>query len=1071
MLAAILTICGTMNGFAQQPEDLRGIPGTWFFLAKLDNPVDTLLILPSNIQPPKKVIALVKDEHGLFMFNTRLTEPCNYSIFTPPNVDIDDFFSFNVHAEPGEVLSVQGCFDVNKPVYGLTFRGSRYYKDYTEAFMRLNAPPEEENDEESDSVLIVIDGKMLPKSMNPQLLNHIPRRYTGEDEPKGVLQQSIAEGKLKSDLQPYFFKRKQYIDKIRALVDVAAAAIYGRIGAYGAIEITTRPFLSVAPLSPGETKARRLTYLLDAYPGSHNFGSYSSFRNDGFIYNGESHAFDPDLFDTPVKEHFFGQMTSQHGHMTHEYYGPVGSDTHGIYVPLIREVEVEIPSIVDEAHFDSIVNDIRQAARQADKSIERADSLVRLAFIFGGKVKEGKPHSYMTHPLKQDGSIVKESRYYFTPDAKAESYWWAEAYYKSTSPRRLVMNLISVDKLYASDCPAILENRRHIEGTVLDDDNGKPVADALAYIEGTMGTYDVGGVKTDNKGHFALWLPYRHQNVRVRKSGYKDAYWIQPADTAFTISLIPETSPKTQPSPIKEVIYEGEGTVKAGDTISGTVSDDMGPLMGATVCEIASSGRIIESAITDNNGHFVMKVKNPEDQLRFSYVGMKTIKLAIDKKEYMIIMESSVISPFPRSTDGQSGYRFIPVEGQRQVNGKGLPIPMREVSDGVEPISMAEFEALGMVKAEDAENNPLVKVNLSDEEQALVTSVNDLGFNLFRKVGSVNDLGFEQFRKAGADESILLSPLGMTYALGLINNGAAGKTRKQINQVLGCDDIGADKVNSFCRKMLTETPRLDKLAKMEITNEFYSPKDLTPKPAFTQMAKDSYDTQFAESESDLLTFTLVNTINFKGIWKDKFLKGDTEDEVFRGEDGKESMVPMMNQTSRFYYTDNDLCQALCMPYSNGAYQMIVLLPKEGKTVQEVAQSLTADSWKKMYDQMREVRVDVKLPRFESESEVNLTGIMSALMPNAFSMNKADFSNLFDVKSCIARIMQKGHIKVDETGTEATVATILQGRISGLDVVPPPPAIPFHATHPFLYFIREWSTGTIFFIGQYTGTEG
>ena len=146
MLAAILTISGTMNGFAQQPEDLRGIPGTWFFLAKLDNPVDTLLIIPSDATTPTKAITLAKNKDGLFMFNTRLTEPCNFVILTPPN-DSDIFFYFNVHAEPGEVLSVQGCYDVNKPVNGLSFRGSRYYKDYAEVFMSLNQPPQEEKDE------------------------------------------------------------------------------------------------------------------------------------------------------------------------------------------------------------------------------------------------------------------------------------------------------------------------------------------------------------------------------------------------------------------------------------------------------------------------------------------------------------------------------------------------------------------------------------------------------------------------------------------------------------------------------------------------------------------------------------------------------------------------------------------------------------------------------------------------------------------------------------------------------------------------------------------------------------
>ena len=544
MFTAILTLCGTIDCFAQstqRSEDLKSIPGTWWFIAKLDNPVDTLLIMNTGDPPPVNIKTLAKNELGVFLFYTPLTEPCNYLIFTPPNVAPDNFLEFNVHAEPGEVLSVQGCFDVNKPVYGLTFRGSRYYKDYAEAFMRLNAPPQEEKDEESDSVLIVIDGKMLPKSMNPQLLNHIPKRYTGEDEPKGLLQQSIAEGKLKSDLQPYFVERKQYIDSIRVLIDVNSTAKYGKPGGYGAIEITTRPFLSISPMSPNASKARRLTHLLNLYKGEfRGFGGYSLFRKDGFIYNGGNHVFDPDLFDTPVEEHLFGQITRQHGHSRDEGFGLVSSDAQGIFVPLIREVEIELPSSVDEAHFDSIVNDIRQAARQADKSIERTDSLVRLAFIFGGKVKEGKPHRLNAFQETARNPIVKESRFYFTPDKKAASYWLAEVYYKTTGPRRLVMHLLSVDKLYASDCPAILEKRCHVEGTVLDE-NGQPMPDALVdgnYIEPS----DASGVRTDKNGHFDLWLPYHETRVRAWKVGYLRGF-SKLADTApITIRLKPVTS-------------------------------------------------------------------------------------------------------------------------------------------------------------------------------------------------------------------------------------------------------------------------------------------------------------------------------------------------------------------------------------------------------------------------------------------------------------------------------------------------------------------------------------------------
>ncbi len=505
----------------------------------------------------------------------------------------------------------------------------------------------------------------------------------------------------------------------------------------------------------------------------------------------------------------------------------------------------------------------------------------------------------------------------------------------------------------------------------------------------------------------------------------------------------------TLPIPTREVTKAKKANkkrVKAGDKISGTVSDEAGPLMGATVCEIDGKGRIVESAITDVKGHFTMRIKNPQDRLRFSYVGMITVIHAINRTKFKIVMQSA------------TQIKDVRVMPRRSSTDKGLPIPIREVVNATERISMPEYEGLGIVEGEEGvsnENNPRVQINLTGEEQTLVTSVNDLGFNMFRKVGS--------------KESILLSPLGMTYALGLINNGAGGETRTQISKVLGCNDTGADKINGFCRKMLTEAPRIDKLTTMKITNEFFSPKSYKLKSAFKKVAIDKYDTQFSEMESDLLKYTLVNTIYFKGVWTDKFRKSNTWEEVFKGEDGKETTVPMMNQMHKFFYTENDLYQALCLPYSNGAYQMIVLLPKEGKTVQEVAQSLTADSWEKCYDQMRRVDVDVKLPRFESSSDVNLTRVISALgMSNAFSMEKADFRNLYDLQSCIEMIKQKGRIKVDETGTEAIVATLLQGRIAGLDLVQPD-TVCFYATHPFLYFIREWSTGTIFFLGQYMGS--
>ena len=64
-------------------------------------------------------------------------------------------------------------------------------------------------------------------------------------------------------------------------------------------------------------------------------------------------------------------------------------------------------------------------------------------------------------------------------------------------------------------------------------------------------------------------------------------------------------SPSAAPKPQKEK------AIKRGDKISGTVSDAHGPLLGATVIEANEEGRTVGYAITDINGHFTLKVKNP----------------------------------------------------------------------------------------------------------------------------------------------------------------------------------------------------------------------------------------------------------------------------------------------------------------------------------------------------------------------------------------------------------------------------------------------------------------------------
>jgi serpin B len=209
---------------------------------------------------------------------------------------------------------------------------------------------------------------------------------------------------------------------------------------------------------------------------------------------------------------------------------------------------------------------------------------------------------------------------------------------------------------------------------------------------------------------------------------------------------------------------------------------------------------------------------------------------------------------------------------------------------------------------------------------------------------------------------------------------------------------------------------------------------------------------------DYVSF-LLNALYFKGKWAAPFNKEYTREESFNGG----TKVPMMYQGGYYMYTENDLYQAIKLSYGNGSYLMTVYLPRQGKTISDVLDKLDGKSWQ-FYTNSRSVAL--KLPRIETDTEVNLTPIMMALgMPTAFDPDDAEFPDFCNYPTYIGLMKQLAKIKLDEEGTEAAAVTVV--------VVAPGSAsqeqtAEFFATRPFLYIISEQSTGAIFFIGQYMG---
>ena len=89
------------------------------------------------------------------------------------------------------------------------------------------------------------------------------------------------------------------------------------------------------------------------------------------------------------------------------------------------------------------------------------------------------------------------------------------------------------------------------------------------------------------------------------------------------------------------VVCNHSSAQKAGDMISGRITDDKGPLMYANVCERDSLNRIVAHSVTDIEGKFSFRLVNPENTIDVTIIGYETVKFPIDKMYYEIKMERS----------------------------------------------------------------------------------------------------------------------------------------------------------------------------------------------------------------------------------------------------------------------------------------------------------------------------------------------------------------------------------------------------------------------------------------------
>ncbi|MBP7462583.1 MAG: serpin family protein [Candidatus Delongbacteria bacterium] len=386
------------------------------------------------------------------------------------------------------------------------------------------------------------------------------------------------------------------------------------------------------------------------------------------------------------------------------------------------------------------------------------------------------------------------------------------------------------------------------------------------------------------------------------------------------------------------------------------------------------------------------------------------------------------------------------------------------------------------VKPEEQPELPLHK--LTDQEEQLSQVDNAFGLKLFREINRQDN-----------SQNIFISPLSVSLALSMAVNGAAGQTRDQMIQTLEMHDLSLEDINQANRSLTEYLVGMDRDVALQIANSIWYRNGYPVKDSFLNVNRTYYLAEVnsldfsSQSAIDRInrwvsdkTFNriptildqidpmsmmfIINAIYFKGTWTFQFDPKKTVPAPFYPETGGEMTCDMMDQEARLDYQETELMQAVNLPYGDSLFYMAILLPRVGHTVNEIMDQFSQSQWDQWRSGFLSDSVHLSLPRFKTEYEIKLNDVLQSLgMSDAFIPEQADFSAITDRSIYISQVRHKSMVEVNEEGTVAAAATIIDFRDTCV------PDIRFITVNrPFIIVIHNQQTGTILFIGKLSKPE-
>jgi serine protease inhibitor len=376
---------------------------------------------------------------------------------------------------------------------------------------------------------------------------------------------------------------------------------------------------------------------------------------------------------------------------------------------------------------------------------------------------------------------------------------------------------------------------------------------------------------------------------------------------------------------------------------------------------------------------------------------------------------------------------------------------------------------------------PDVQIKILPKTLQIIEADNDFGFRIFKLLNE----------NAENTDNIFISPTSISLALAMTYNGAKGNTKTAMEEALQKSGLSVQEINEIYQSLSDDLVQIDPEVQLTIANSIWYKNTMNVEQDFITTNQNYYHAMVSpldfsdpmsvniinnwvatntnnkiktiiESISPFDRMFLINAIYFKGKWKYQFDESNTFDRNFYPDNEAELLSPFMYQETDLNIVSSDLLIGAELPYGDGDFSMVILMPQSDKTIDDLLGEFTSSNWNQWIAQFElKTEMDLFIPKFKFEYKSHLKQELASLgMGIAFS-DQADFSGIStDENLFISDVLHKTFIEVNEEGTEAAAVTSVTVGTTSVG-----PINEFVADRPFLFVIKENSTNAIVFMGR------